>query len=903
MNVAAAKNHAKRRHVPVRTLLASSLLFGGALTGTVFGDATPASAQPAVINTFNTGINPTGVSSDGTHVWVANYNDDTVTELNASTGALVNTIPVGSGPVAVSSDGTHVWVANATDDSVTELDASTGAVANTIAVGGTPNGISSDGNHVWVANSSGNTVTELDASTGAVVNTISVGNSPYGISSDGTHVWVTNFNDNTVSELNATTGGVVSTIPVPGDNPNGVSSDGTHVWVADQSSNQVIELDASTGAVVNTTAVGGHPIGISSDGTNAWVTNNGGNSTVNEVDALTGSVVNTVTVGLNPYGISSEGNHVWVTNQSDNTVSEIATPTIDGVTFGGNPNSPTITVSGSGFGTLGDIGTPNAASATQNCSPATGDDYGSNFYIWDQTDPHYFVAGLGPPNLAAVGVSITSYSNNRIVFTLGSCYAQNGWTFSPGDKYTMNVLGSTFTGTASPGTGYTCTVSGVSGTTSFPLVVGESPAPPASIDEGGTFSTAPSVQVTVPASVIDSFIGHGATSLTIASQTTDLDGRSSVGGALSGAVSPNTESASASNLPLSDILVADTPYTYDTTYDPVTWQTGTGTGKVYFTPGNIDAEVTLVIHGTPTSESISCVPPSGVAALGSTTVNPPTPTPSFQVPASTPPLQNQVTPGTDGGWGATISNTSTATVKGLTATVSVADGGNPLSYDLASMAASGTNCSSAGSDKVTCAVGNLVDGGSSTLDVLIDTLACQGVDITGSVAVNSSNAGAKSTTLGKIEVVVVTNGTDAVAAPGIPLVSSKEPLSKAKAKVTLTLPKQKKRRTNSVAIADGLLAFPLTGTRPVNSPVPVKLRSLAPSAEPALSPDREPQVRGEHPVQAFGNFSGYTNNDDPIVAVVQIHYGLKIPAGSLYFLKPNGTTVDKLSLCRDRERL
>ena len=50
------------------------------------------------------------VSSDGTHVWVANQAGDTVTELDASTG-IVQTIGVAPRP-GVSSDGTHVWVTN-----------------------------------------------------------------------------------------------------------------------------------------------------------------------------------------------------------------------------------------------------------------------------------------------------------------------------------------------------------------------------------------------------------------------------------------------------------------------------------------------------------------------------------------------------------------------------------------------------------------------------------------------------------------------------------------------------------------------------------------------------------------------------------------------------------------------
>jgi hypothetical protein len=76
-----------------------------------------------------------------------------------------------NGAVAVSSDGTHVWVANSgANGSVTELDAATGAFVRVISgYGKAPTGISSDGTHVWVANEGSNSVTELDAATGALV--------------------------------------------------------------------------------------------------------------------------------------------------------------------------------------------------------------------------------------------------------------------------------------------------------------------------------------------------------------------------------------------------------------------------------------------------------------------------------------------------------------------------------------------------------------------------------------------------------------------------------------------------------------------------------------------------------------------------------------------------------------
>ena len=147
----------------LRTALAGSLLLGGALTAELISDSPLASAA-TVVQTINVGDSPNGVSSDGTHVWVTNSEDNTVTELEASTGAAVQTIGVGSEPNGVSSDGTHVWVANQNDSTVTELSATTGAVVQTINVSNSAYGISSDGTHVWVTNYQGNTVTELDAS-------------------------------------------------------------------------------------------------------------------------------------------------------------------------------------------------------------------------------------------------------------------------------------------------------------------------------------------------------------------------------------------------------------------------------------------------------------------------------------------------------------------------------------------------------------------------------------------------------------------------------------------------------------------------------------------------------------------------------------------------------------------
>ncbi len=273
------------------------------------------------IRTIPVGSYPRGLSSDGTHAWVGSYNENTVSEIQASSGEVIRTIPVGAGPDAVSADGTHVWVGNEREDTVSEIQASSGEVIRTIPVGGDTLGVSSDGTHVWVTNWNEDTVSEIEASSGEVIRTIPVGYIPAGVSSDGTHVWVTNALENTVSEIQASSGEVIRTIAV-GNHPNAVSSDGTHVWVTNESGTTIDEIEASSGEVIRTIAVGRGPAGVSSDGTHVWVTNEG-EDTVSEIEASSGEVINTIPVGRGPNGIESDGTHVWVLNGGDDTVSEI----------------------------------------------------------------------------------------------------------------------------------------------------------------------------------------------------------------------------------------------------------------------------------------------------------------------------------------------------------------------------------------------------------------------------------------------------------------------------------------------------------------------------------------------------------------------------------------------------
>ena len=288
-------------------------------------NATPASAATKVFRTIPVGSSPTAISSDGSNVWVANFESDSITEINSATGAVTSTISVQNQPSSLWSDGNDVWVSNSTAYSVTEIDAHTGAVIRTIVLGLVPGAIYSDGTDVWVVCGT-NQVCELDGTTGFVLTKIPVGAQPSSIASDGSHIWVTNSSDNTVTEIDKKTETVMATINV-GSSPDGVSADASDVWVANFNSSNVSEISVSTGQVVATIPVGAGPCAISDDGTYVWVTDFS-QSSVSEINISTGTVVKTVSSGVpGPIAVTSDGTNVWVVSPTAGTVEEFGTGT------------------------------------------------------------------------------------------------------------------------------------------------------------------------------------------------------------------------------------------------------------------------------------------------------------------------------------------------------------------------------------------------------------------------------------------------------------------------------------------------------------------------------------------------------------------------------------------------
>ena len=293
------------------------------------GGATPVTVQVAVLpgvfensNTpASTQANPFGVAIVGNRAYVANQGTNTVSVLDATTGAAVgNPIVVGSAPTGVAARpiSSTVYVTNRTSGSVSVISTVDNKVVNTITVGTQPESIvfNADGSRAYVTNYGSKSVSVIDttlAQQPKVIATISnVGTNPRGIAyvqtANGPRVYVANSGAGTVSVINASTNKLIDTKPSttltvdpisvgPAPQQIAVSPDGTRIYVTNQNSNSVSVINTATNAIDGTAiVVGSKPAGValSADGSTLYVAN--GDDSVSVVDTKSRNVFGLMTL-------------------------------------------------------------------------------------------------------------------------------------------------------------------------------------------------------------------------------------------------------------------------------------------------------------------------------------------------------------------------------------------------------------------------------------------------------------------------------------------------------------------------------------------------------------------------------------------------------------------------------
>lgn len=345
--------------------------------------------------------NPSGITTDGTNLFVVEQRNKTIRKIEIATkktttlAGSIESIGIADGtgssaaflnPTALTTDGTNLYVTDAS--TIRKVVIASGAV--TTIAGNASTAGATDG-------------------TGANASF----NNPYAITTDGTNLFVADTGNYIIrkvviatSEVTtlAGTAGIINSTDGIGTAARfgwigGITTDGTNLYIADSSNRSIRKLMITTGEVstltvnagINNTVVAGisawfrYPNGIVSDGTNLFISDSG-NRTINKLDISTGILttlagnagISTSTDGLgtaatfnNPYGITSDGTTLFVTDVADQTIRKVAITTGEVSTFAGTASPGSI----DGTGPAAKFNVPNAITTD-----------GTNLYVADSNN-------------------------------------------------------------------------------------------------------------------------------------------------------------------------------------------------------------------------------------------------------------------------------------------------------------------------------------------------------------------------------------------------------------------------------------------------------------------------------------------------------------------------------------
>ncbi len=315
------------------------------LTGTVSVLAGQAPQQGTTDGTgsvarFNA---PSGITTDGVNLYVADTGNNTIRKVVITTGAvttLAGTVGTGTAqtsgstdgtgsaakfnaPFAITTDGTNLYVADTNNNTIRKVVIATGAVTTLAGSAGitgstdgigsaglfnSPSGITTDGTNLYVSDTGNRAIRKVVIATGAVTtlagsagtpgSTDGVGSSAlfgtvFGITTDGTNLFVADTDNSTIRKVVVATGAVTTLAGSAGQNgktdgtgttarfnsPVGITTDGTNLYIADSSNDSIRKVVIATGTV--TTLVAGtslsstsplsFPLGITTDGASLFV--------------------------------------------------------------------------------------------------------------------------------------------------------------------------------------------------------------------------------------------------------------------------------------------------------------------------------------------------------------------------------------------------------------------------------------------------------------------------------------------------------------------------------------------------------------------------------------------------------------------------------------------------------
>ncbi|RKX19832.1 MAG: transglutaminase [Candidatus Zixiibacteriota bacterium] len=171
----------------------------------------------------------------------------------AVTGDVVGTFATPySCPTGLASDGKHLYLADRKSDKIYTIDPGTGTViAQFDSPGFRPQGLTFDGIYLWLVDSEEEVILQIDPKTEITVKTIwCPAQRPGGLAWDGKYLWLADSRTDELLQVSTEDGTTIKKIPSPSGTPTGLTFDGTYIWVSDRGADRIYMVWPETGEVI-----------------------------------------------------------------------------------------------------------------------------------------------------------------------------------------------------------------------------------------------------------------------------------------------------------------------------------------------------------------------------------------------------------------------------------------------------------------------------------------------------------------------------------------------------------------------------------------------------------------------------------------------------------------------------
>lgn len=200
---------------------------------------------------------PTGLAFDGAHLWLADFDTATLSELDPATGKVLRSLDApGYAPMGLAWDGGRLWVLDAADKTVFALDPKSGLTLRALPLDtDNPEGLAWDGKDLWVADAKAGQIVRLDQQDGTTFLTVpcptakgSRKTQEIGMAVAGGFLYVSDRITDTIYRMDLKTGTLLDYFAAPGPYATGLAWDGRHLWCADYEARALYKLQAVTAA-------------------------------------------------------------------------------------------------------------------------------------------------------------------------------------------------------------------------------------------------------------------------------------------------------------------------------------------------------------------------------------------------------------------------------------------------------------------------------------------------------------------------------------------------------------------------------------------------------------------------------------------------------------------------------